>query len=98
MLVLWCRLVGPYLTLSSQYCFVIENLEGIVCGYVLAALDARAFYKQMEMAWIPMMREKYPISKSTGVSTPAQVGFRFTSMVTCTLTHCFLETPGGVCK
>jgi len=59
------KMVGAFLTLSPQYCFVIENTEGAVCGYVVAALDARIFSKQVEEAWIPAMCMKYPKPEAT---------------------------------
>jgi len=53
------KLVGAFLTLSPQYCFVIEGADGEICGYVLAALDGKAFQKQMEIDWLPAMQQKY---------------------------------------
>ena len=67
------RMVGGLLTLSPQYCFVIENTEGEVCGYVLSALDAKAFLQQAKMAWIPEMQTKYPKPEPSSTYSPAQV-------------------------
>ena len=53
------------MTLSPEYCFVMEGENGI-CGYVCAALDAMDFQKKSIMAWIPSMREKYPKSLVDG--------------------------------
>ncbi|XP_076812600.1 protein O-GlcNAcase-like [Clavelina lepadiformis] len=52
------RLVGALLTLSPEYCFVVEDEEGL-CGYLAAALDAKKFWKKYELAYLPEMREKY---------------------------------------
>jgi len=39
--------------------FVQRAFVGRVCGYVLGALDTKAFYKRVEAEWYPKMRELY---------------------------------------
>jgi protein O-GlcNAcase/histone acetyltransferase len=53
------RLVGGFLTLTPEFCFVVEDDIGLV-GYALAALDAKQFHKKLELAWLPEMCHKYP--------------------------------------
>jgi protein O-GlcNAcase/histone acetyltransferase len=53
------RLVGGFLTLTPEFCFVVEDDVGLV-GYALAALDAKQFHKKLELAWVPEMCQKYP--------------------------------------
>ena len=53
------RLVGGFLTLTPEFCFVVEDDVGLV-GYALAALDAKQFHKKLELAWLPEMCRKYP--------------------------------------
>ena len=53
------RLVGGFLTLTPEFCFVVEDDVGVV-GYALAALDAKQFHKKLELAWLPEMCRKYP--------------------------------------
>lgn len=53
------RLVGGFLSLTPEFCFVVEDDIGVV-GYALAALDAKQFYKKLELAWLPEMCRKYP--------------------------------------
>lgn len=55
------RLVGPFLTLNPEFCMIIEN-DDIICGYACAALDAKIFYRNQELAWLPEMCLKYPLS------------------------------------
>ncbi|KAH9359583.1 hypothetical protein HPB48_021648 [Haemaphysalis longicornis] len=50
---------GGFLSLSNEYCFVVEDETG-VCGYALAALDAQDFKKKLEVAWKPELCTKYP--------------------------------------
>ncbi|XP_038677395.1 protein O-GlcNAcase isoform X1 [Scyliorhinus canicula] len=50
-------LVGGLLTLSPDYCFVLED-EGI-CGYALGTVDVKPFCTKCKVSWIPAMREKY---------------------------------------
>jgi len=51
--------VGPYVTLEPSLAFVAEDAEG-VGGYVLAALDSRAFADRCERDWWPPLRAVYP--------------------------------------
>jgi len=53
------KLVGAFVTLSPEQCFVVEDSLGI-CGYVVAAPDAKKFVKMTELTWIPEMVDKYP--------------------------------------
>ncbi len=53
------RLIGGFLTLSPEYCFIVEDEVGI-CGYALAALDGQQFEKRVEIAWTPELTRKYP--------------------------------------
>jgi len=53
--------VGPYIDLSRELSFVLEDDAG-VCGYVLATLDSRQFYKQFAEKWTPSVINKYPTS------------------------------------
>ena len=53
------RLVGGFLTLTPEFCLVVEDDVGLV-GYALAALDAKQFHKKLELAWLPEMCRKYP--------------------------------------
>jgi ribosomal protein S18 acetylase RimI-like enzyme len=57
------RLVGhiyaaPYLTLSRELAFVVEDAEG-VAGYIVGARDTRAFEVLLEDAWWPTLRARY---------------------------------------
>lgn len=57
------RLVGPFVTIYPQLCFVCNNeLNNQLSGYACAALDAKQFYQNQEMCWIPEMQLKYPLS------------------------------------
>lgn len=55
------RLIGPFVTLTPDLCLVVVDAEAIV-GYACAALDAKHFYRQQEVCWMPAMRAKYPLS------------------------------------
>lgn len=56
------RLVGPFVTMNSELCLVLQNGDNNLCGYACAALDAKQFYQNQEMCWLPEMRLKYPLS------------------------------------
>ncbi|MCE7002769.1 GNAT family N-acetyltransferase [Kibdelosporangium philippinense] len=51
--------VGPYAVLEPSLAFVAEDAEG-VSGFILGALDTRAFEAEMERDWWPELREQYP--------------------------------------
>ncbi|XP_054167405.1 protein O-GlcNAcase-like isoform X2 [Oppia nitens] len=53
------RLVGGFLSLTPEYCFIVEDEMGI-CGYALAAIDAQQFNKKLEISWTPELSRKYP--------------------------------------
>ncbi|UJR32893.1 hypothetical protein I4U23_020354 [Adineta vaga] len=55
------RYVSPYIHLSPDLSFVLEDSERHVCGYVLAALDSDLFYTQYVNEWLSKMKQLYPI-------------------------------------
>ncbi|NXA12233.1 OGA GlcNAcase, partial [Sapayoa aenigma] len=59
------RLLGPFLSLSPEYTFVLED-EGGPCGYAAGALHAEGFLQQRDSSWLPAMRHKYPSDLGTG--------------------------------
>jgi protein O-GlcNAcase/histone acetyltransferase len=65
------KMVGAFLTNSPDYCFVVEDQDG-VCGYVLSALDCKVHNQKQSMAWIPAMQEKYPKPEKTNDLSPAE--------------------------
>lgn len=67
------KLVGGLITLSPEYCFVLEDDNGI-CGYILGALDAKTYYNKLESAWIPELCKKYAKpSKSKSLSPEEEI-------------------------
>lgn len=62
--VLGYRYVSPYIHLSPELAFVLKDLEGNVCGYVLAVVNSDLFYKQYVNEWLPKMKQMYPIIPS----------------------------------
>lgn len=74
-------MVGGFLTLSNEYCFVVEDDTGI-CGYALAALDAQQFNKKLEIAWKPELCLKYPAptKEPSEMLTPAEVCIDFPNL------------------
>lgn len=50
---------GPYAALAPDAVFVAEDSEG-VAGYVLGAVDTRAFERRQEAEWWPDLRARYP--------------------------------------
>lgn len=56
------RFIGGFLTLSPEYCFVVEDDLGL-CGYALAVLDAKKYYNKLEVSWIPELLKKYPLEE-----------------------------------
>ncbi|NWI87144.1 OGA GlcNAcase, partial [Pitta sordida] len=59
------RLLGPFLSLSPEYTFVLEDESG-PCGYAAGALHAEGFLQQRDSSWLPAMRHKYPSDLGAG--------------------------------
>ncbi|XP_078588482.1 protein O-GlcNAcase-like isoform X1 [Branchiostoma floridae x Branchiostoma japonicum] len=66
------KLVGSFLNLSPEFCFVALDASEKVCGYVVAALDAKDFYKKFEVAWLTDLCNKYPKPTAEGNLSPAE--------------------------
>ncbi len=52
--------LGANLTLAPEFAFVLQDGTGAPAGYVVGALDTRAFYEKSEQLWWPPLRERYP--------------------------------------
>ncbi|NXG13618.1 OGA GlcNAcase, partial [Grallaria varia] len=59
------RLLGPFLSLSPEYTFVLED-EGGPCGYAAGVLHAEGFLQQRDSSWLPAIRHKYPPDLGAG--------------------------------
>ena len=66
-----CRLIGHFVAFSPEFCFVAEDEER-VCGYVVAAQDAKDLACKTDESWVPSMRNKYPKPAKEELS-PAEV-------------------------
>lgn len=66
------KLVGPFLTYCPDNCFVCTDQQGEVCGYVLTAPDATAFFDNVANRWIPSMMQKYPLPGKNDDLTPTE--------------------------
>ncbi len=58
--ILGYRYVFPYIHLSTELSFVLEDSDGNICGYVLGALNSNAFYERFVNEWLPKMKQRYP--------------------------------------
>lgn len=52
--------VAPYAALEPELAFVVDDGSGAAVGYVLGALDTRAFEAACEREWWPALRLRYP--------------------------------------
>jgi ribosomal protein S18 acetylase RimI-like enzyme len=52
--------LGANLILEPEFAFVLADGTGAPIGYVVGALDTRAFYEKCEQLWWPPLRERYP--------------------------------------
>jgi ribosomal protein S18 acetylase RimI-like enzyme len=62
------RLLGhvfaaPYVRFEPSLAFVAEDAAG-VGGYIVGALDSRAFAERLEAGWWPALRDRYPAPPS----------------------------------
>lgn len=56
------RFIGPFITINPEMCLIVEDSMGSLIGYACAAIDAKLFYRNQEMCWMPAMCLKYPIT------------------------------------
>ena len=70
---------APYGLFEPSLAFVAEDEAG-VGGYIVGALDSRAFAERLEAGWWPVLRERYP-APPAGLTpdrwTPDQRAARF---------------------
>lgn len=52
--------LGANLALEPEFAFVVQDEADAPIGYVVGALDSRAFYEKCEQVWWPPLRERYP--------------------------------------
>ncbi|XP_056388844.1 protein O-GlcNAcase isoform X2 [Hyla sarda] len=57
------KLVGGLLSHSLDYCFVLEDEDGI-CGYAVGTVDVTPYLTKCKHSWIPFMQEKYTKPKA----------------------------------
>jgi ribosomal protein S18 acetylase RimI-like enzyme len=50
---------GPYLALCPELAFVLDD-DGAVAGYVIGALDTRAFVDAYRERWLPRLTSSHP--------------------------------------
>jgi ribosomal protein S18 acetylase RimI-like enzyme len=54
---------APYGMFEPSLAFVAEDEAG-VGGYIVGALDSRAFEERLEAGWWPALRDRYPVPPS----------------------------------
>ncbi|MDR7300903.1 GNAT family N-acetyltransferase [Haloactinomyces albus] len=52
----------PYLLLQPEMAFVAERDDGVVLGYVVAALNSPEFYARWQLEWAPRFVASHPAS------------------------------------
>lgn len=67
------RHLGPFLTLSPEFCMIVEDNSNGIVGYACAAIDAKIFFRNIEQCWIPEMCVKYPLSLLDSLNTSNEV-------------------------
>jgi hypothetical protein len=54
------RYVEGFLEFAAAQCYVLEDSESSVCGYVISSVDAKEYYSHLTESWIPKLRTRYP--------------------------------------
>ena len=55
---------GAYVALEPEHGFVVVGDDGEAIGYVLGAVDSRAFEAVLERAWWPALRAQYRLDEA----------------------------------
>lgn len=58
---------APYGLYEPEHAFVITNDDDLAVGYVLGALDSRAFEAKLEAEYWPALRAQYPPGSGEGL-------------------------------
>ena len=56
---------APYGVLEPEHAVVLDDGRGRAIGYVLGALDTRAFEARCERDWWPALRERHPVGSGS---------------------------------
>jgi ribosomal protein S18 acetylase RimI-like enzyme len=56
---------APYAVLEPEHGLVVDDEAGTAVGYVIGALDTRAFEARCEAEWWPALRERHPTGSGT---------------------------------
>ena len=68
------RWVAPFLMMQPQHILVLEDDDEAVVGFAAATPDASQLNRQVRMAWLEELRNKYPMPQtSPELRTPAEV-------------------------
>lgn len=65
-------IVGAHLTLHPEFAIVAYDNSDNIIGYACGALDVSIFQRNMDICWLPELREKYPkalLESETGDGT-----------------------------
>ncbi len=52
---------APYLAIDSSFCITLE-VDGAISGFAIGAPDTRRFEAELETAWWPGLRVRYPLT------------------------------------
>jgi len=74
------RHVGGLLEFADSQCFVTEDSDMAVTGYVISCPDVGQYYTWFNETWLPSLRDKYP--KLSASDSDCKVCF---AQVTCSL-------------
>ncbi|XP_067618592.1 protein O-GlcNAcase [Eurosta solidaginis] len=53
------NIVGHFVTLYPQLCIVAHDTSNAIVGYAAGALNVNTFARNIDVCWIPAMKEKY---------------------------------------
>lgn len=66
---------GAYVALEPEHAFVLVGDDDVPIGYVIGALDTRAFEHRCEQTWWPPLRDRYPLGSGTTERDRLEIGF-----------------------
>jgi len=77
-------MIGPFTTLCPEFCMIAQDNITNIIGFAAAAADINIFQRNIELCWIPSLKEKYPkllLDNSTSFTPSTKLNEMLTAII-----------------